>query len=158
MEEAEADIAYVDEVKDGLKIYTGLAGYGCSSTRAELAAGILALVAPKAVHIGTDSEAFLDKALYVLELCRKEANPKRAWTQRDGDLWMIFHIFALAKGLGSIRISKVTGHATETMIAEGKVRAKDKRGNDEADEAAERGIQNHGKVCYAWPAGLPAGT
>ncbi len=87
LEEAETNIAFVDEVEDGLKLYTGLAGYGCSSTRAELAAGILALTAPGPVHIGTDSKAFRDRALYVIDRCKRGKKPRRAWsTQRDGDL------------------------------------------------------------------------
>ena len=84
---SEGDIAYGEQCRGGLKLFTNLAGYGCSSTRAELAAGIVAIAANGPVHLGTDSKAFLDKAPYVLDLCRSGAEPKRPWNvQTDGDL------------------------------------------------------------------------
>ena len=43
------------------------------------------------------------------------------------------------RGLGSVRISKVKGHADEAMVRTGTVCGLDKLGNDGADEAAEFG-------------------
>ena len=43
------------------------------------------------------------------------------------------------RGLGSVRISKVKGHADEAMVRTGTVRGLDKLGNDGADEAADFG-------------------
>ena len=37
------------------------------------------------------------------------------------------------------RVSKVKGHADEEMVASGQVRALDKVGNDQADDAADHG-------------------
>ena len=43
----------------------------------------------------------------------------------------------LFQSASSVRVSKVKGHATEAMVAEGKVRKEDKDGNDAADIAAD---------------------
>ena len=85
--DAEIELTHIEQDGDGLKMYTALAGYGGSSTRAELAAGIVAIASSRPVHLGTDSKAFRDKALYVLRLCKDRTAPKRAWgTHTDGDL------------------------------------------------------------------------
>ena len=55
-------------------LYTPIGGYTCSSTRTELAAAIIALVANGPVHIGTDSQAFLEKAQWILGHLRKGKN------------------------------------------------------------------------------------
>ena len=39
----------------------------------------------------------------------------------------------------SVKISKVKGHATNAMVADGRVRREDKEGNDAADIAADFG-------------------
>ena len=44
-----------------------------------------------------------------------------------------------ALGERSVKVSKVRGHATDVMVAEGKVRREDKDGNDAADVAADFG-------------------
>ena len=46
-----------------------------------------------------------------------------------------------AKGHKAVRTTKVKGHATDAMIEEGLVRKEDKKGNDEADEAAGKGAK-----------------
>ena len=38
-----------------------------------------------------------------------------------------------------MKASKVKGHATEEMVEQGKVRRKDKEGNDISDEGADKG-------------------
>ena len=43
------------------------------------------------------------------------------------------------RGLDTVRISKVKGHADEDMVLHGRVRREDKSGNDPADEAADFG-------------------
>ena len=49
-----------------------------------------------------------------------------------------------AKGKHAIKITKVKGHATEEMVVAGKVLKQDKEGNDASDEAADRGVEQHG--------------
>ena len=57
----------------------------------------------------------------------------------DGDLLFLIEKMLRIRGLGSVRVSKVKGHADETMVRAGTVRGLDKLGNDEADEAADFG-------------------
>ena len=44
-----------------------------------------------------------------------------------------------ARGLDTIRVTKVKGHATEADVEQGRVRLEDKLGNAEADTAADLG-------------------
>ena len=67
---AEQEMAHWEPTSEGLRIYTKVGGFGGSSTRTELAAGILALSAYGGVHIGSDSRAFVDKANQYIELIR----------------------------------------------------------------------------------------
>ena len=95
----EKDLAYHDQLSHGLMLYTPIGGYTGSSTRTELAAAILAVVANGPVHIGTDSQAFHDKALHVLGRLRKgKANCTKWQLVSDGDLWQQFELAAKAKG------------------------------------------------------------
>ena len=57
----------------------------------------------------------------------------------DGDLLFLIGSMLRIRGLGSVRISKVKGHADEAMVRTGAVRGLDKLGNDGADEAADFG-------------------
>ena len=78
-------------------------------------------------------------------MIKDQRKPKRPWsTQKDGALWKIFNEMEKIKGAGSIRISKVKGHATEKNIQDGTSTLKDKKGNDRADSAADEGAP--GKV------------
>ena len=82
--------------------------WGGSSTRTELAAGIIAIAAQGPVHIGTDSSAFEEKAKWVLGMIDEGRKTNRPWeTQKDGDLCKMFHDFAKIKGGHAIKISKV---------------------------------------------------
>ena len=91
---------YVDE---GTSRCGPMAGFRTSSTRNELAGGILALLVPSPVHIASDSRGFFEKANYLIgaaELwilsygteihsCRNPCG--RVWgLQVDGVLWEIF--------------------------------------------------------------------
>ncbi len=57
----------------------------------------------------------------------------------DGDLLACIDRMVRYRSARSIRVSKVKGHATDLMVAEGKVRREDKDGNDAADVAANFG-------------------
>ena len=76
--EAELTISKVIDMptclSSGIGLARILAGRFGSSTRAEIAGGILHLLAPGPAHIGTDSQAFLSKAKQVLDYpCRTSA-------------------------------------------------------------------------------------
>jgi hypothetical protein len=102
-------------------LFTPIGGYGGSSTRTELAAAIVAIVANGPVHIGTDSQAFIDKASDILHKLRTGKRIKYNWkTLSDGDLWEHFTHAAIAKGPKSIRPTKVKGHVSAQQVSTGK--------------------------------------
>ena len=99
LSDAEADAAVVDALADGLSLQTNLGGYGGSSTRAEVAAGILALGSTCPTHIGTDSASFLAKATHIHHLILTNKAPRRPWSlQVDGDLWHTYWLHAKSNG------------------------------------------------------------
>ena len=57
----------------------------------------------------------------------------------DGDLLFLIERMLHIRGLNTVRISKVKGHADEALVRAGAVRGLDKLGNDGADEAADFG-------------------
>ena len=87
-----ASIALPIDVPDGQvgHMCAGLlVGQLGSSTRAEIAGGVAALLQPFPVNVGTDSEAFLCKATQILE--KPEVQPRKPFPmQHDGDLWQFF--------------------------------------------------------------------
>ena len=102
-----ASIALPIDVADGQAghMYSGLlVGQLGSSTRAEIAGGIAALLQPFLVHIGTDSEAFLCKATQILE--NPDLQPSKPFQmQHDGDLWQTFTQLVVDRGANSIAMS-----------------------------------------------------
>ena len=96
---------------------------------------ILALQALMPAHLGIDN----------LNVCNNVAGILRCWAGSpftictDGDLLACISSMVRFWGRASIRASKVKGHATEAMIADGRVRREDKEGNDAADTAADFG-------------------
>ena len=58
---------------------------------------------------------------------------------KDGDLLVLIERMLHLRGLDTVRITKVKGHADEGMVLQGRVREVDRLGNDAADEAAEFG-------------------
>ena len=143
---AETELAQHVQHTDGLSLHTPIGGLSGSSTRTELAAAILAIVANGPVHIGTDSQAFLDRAVKVIEGVRRHRKRKRNWQLvSDGDLWFHFEQAVKAKGWKSIRLSKVKGHVTQAQVDDGLFMQMDKDGNDKADEAADVAVSLHGE-------------
>ena len=146
LSEAEFEIAMQEQQEKGVRLRTSLPGFGSSSTRDEIAAGIIALASSIPVNIGSDSQAFIDKGNAVIRLARQKMQPKKPWgSPKDGDLWSIFHKFVLHRGWGSVRLTKVKGHSTEEQVRKGQVSPKDKDGNDKADEAAKDAMRLHGE-------------
>ena len=104
--------------------------------RAELWCIILALQASDGVHLGVDNLGVVRHVGRMLDdklpSCPFELLP-------DGDLLFLIHRMLCIRVLGSVRISKVKGHADEAMVRACTVRGLDKLGNDGADEAADFG-------------------
>ncbi len=143
---SEQELAYYQVLEGGVMLFTPIGGYHGSSTRTELAAAIVALMANGPIHIGTDSKAFMDKAIDILYKLRSDLPIKLNWkTMSDGDLWEHFTKAAEAKGPNSINITKVKGHVTTQQILDNIYRDVDKQGNDRADKAAEIAVNTHGE-------------
>ena len=142
----EWDAAKEEQTGEGAKLHSALGGFGGSSTRIEIVAGILACAADQAVHVGSDSQAFVQKANATIKMIKEGREPKKSWkVQVDGDLWEMFVQTVKAKGHQAIRVSWVKGHATKEMVNKGKVLARDKEGNDMADLVADQGVAMFGK-------------
>jgi len=146
--DAEHEIAYCVQKDEGTMLYTAIGGFAGSSTRAELAAGLVAIMSDGPVHIGSDSKVFVDEAKRLLKLLRKGTQHahRRPWsTINDGDLWQHFFRALKAKGHDSVNITWVKGHATREHVRKGISTEEQLVGNDKADKAADVGTAVHGK-------------
>ena len=125
----------------GVAICGPMQGQRGSSTRGEIGAGIMGLYAPRAIHQASDSMAYVGKANQILDGSYYRRRRVKPWAlQNDGDLWEHFEKAVTAKGRSSVRISWTKGHATNDHIAAGVTTESKKKGNDKADQIADRGI------------------
>ena len=104
--------------------------------RAEMWGVVLALQTSRAVHLGVDN---LGVVRHVDRLLRGSRGPKPFELVNDGDLLLLLECMLNRRGLDTVRISKVKGHADDAMVQHGQVRREDRLGNDAADEAADFG-------------------
>ena len=97
---------------------------------------VLALQATNAVHLGFDN---LNVVRYVGRLLDGLSTIRPFELVDDGDL--IIHIRKLLsiRGCDTVCISEVKGHADESLVRNGQVRALDRYDNSRADEAADFG-------------------
>ena len=102
LSEGEQQLAHHKASEDGIRLCTPIGGYAGSSTRTELAAGILAISAHGPVHIGSDSQVFVDGANQILSDLGQGIETHPNWKlTADGDLWEHFYIAAKgSKGIG----------------------------------------------------------
>jgi ribonuclease HI len=148
LSDSELSISHFQQKEDGLQLFTSIGGFGGSSTRCELAAGILALCANGPVHVASDSEAFVDMANSIVCDLRSGVDPEdwRPFKLRsDGDLWAHFTKVVRAKGFDTVAFTWVKGHATDEHVRAGITTATHKHGNFVADQVADIGTQLHGK-------------
>ena len=69
---------------------------------------------------------------------------------KEGDLLATIHSMLSLRGFGTVKVSKVKGHATRAMVASGDVRLEDLIGNNGADAAADLGrLSQHDDVITA---------
>ena len=108
----------------------------CRLQRAELWGVILALQANDGVHLGLIIWGVVRHVGRILD-GRPPSRPFELLP--DSDLLFLIERMLRIRGLDSVRISKVNGHADEAMVRTGTVRGLDKLGNDGADEAADFG-------------------
>ena len=104
--------------------------------RAELWGVILALQANDGVHLGVYN---LGVVRHVGRILDGKLSSRPFELLPDGDLLFLIERMLRIRGLESVRISKVKGHADEAMVRTGTVRGSVKLGNDGADEAAHVG-------------------
>ena len=107
-----------------------------SVQRAEMWGVILALQTSRAVHLGVDNLGVVRHVGRILSGCR---GPKSFELVNDGDLLLLIDRMIQQRGVDTVCISKVKGHADDGMVLHGQVRREDKLGNDAADEAADFG-------------------
>ena len=132
--------------EDGVRLYAKIGGHSGSSTRIEIAAGIIAASANGPVHSGSDSEVFVQKAKCIIEHIHKGHVNRCNWKLvSDGDLLEHFYEVVKAKGAQAINITWVKGHAIDKHVEKGITTEVNKEGNHIADEVADLGTALHGK-------------
>ena len=102
--------------------------------RAEFWGVVLALQATNAVHLGVDN---LNVVRQVGRLLDGLSSVRPLELVDDGDLIILIRKLLSIRGEGTVCISKVKGHADESLVRCGQVRALDRYGNSRADEAAD---------------------
>ncbi len=137
--DGEDHIANTHQVDEGVKMWGCITGQKASSTRAELAAGILTILGPGPIHQGTDSKSYMVGAMNILQ--RKTKRKQKPWSLRtDGDLWQLWERAAISKGLHAINISWFKGHAQQEHIDKELATEESKEANDIADAVADLGV------------------
>ena len=125
----------LDIGSDATRIFSMVPGSLQSVQRAEYWGAILAIQAFMPVHVGIDNK----------NVCNAIGKILHGWSGppfalcTDGDLLAAIDSMIRKRSARSVKVSKVKGHATDRMVAEGKVRREDKEGNDAADVAADFG-------------------
>ena len=84
-----------------------------SVQRAEMWGVVLALQSSRAVHLGVDNLGVVRHVDRLLRGCR---GPKPFELVNDGDLLLLIEHMLNRRGLDTVRISKVKGHADDAMV------------------------------------------
>ena len=121
---------------DGCRVIVSVPGPLQSVQRAELWGVILALQACTPVFVGVDNKNVVN---HVGNLLSRRWKGRPFPLVKDGDLLRIIDDMIRVRGYDTVRVCKVKGHATEDMVARGRVRREDMVGNNLADEAADLG-------------------
>ena len=94
------------------------------------------------MHQATDSRSYCDKVNRLLN--GERLTLRKPWgIQTDGDLWEIMEQVIRLKGIGSLRVTWVKGHASQEHFEVKLSSPFLKRGNDKADLLADRGVTSH---------------
>ena len=109
----------------------------CSlSKRAELWSVILALQASCGVHLGVDN---LNVVRPVGRLLDGSPRARPFEILKDGDLLCLVDRMLQLRGVDTVKISKVKGHADDGVVLDGRVQDLDRLGNNAADDPADFG-------------------
>ena len=95
---------------------------------------ILALQSSDAVHLGVDK---LSVVRHVGRLLDGHRGSVPFELVKDGDLLLLVERVLRLRGLDTVRINKVEGHADQSMVLDGRVREIDRLGNNAGDGAAD---------------------
>ena len=111
----------------------------------ELRCGVsfLALQSSSAVHLEVDNLGVVRHVGRLLDGCPSYTLFELV---NDGDLLLLVDRMLHLRGLDTVRISKVKGHADEDMVLNGRVQEVDRLGNNAADEAADFGRRRVGNA------------
>ena len=101
--------------------------------RAEMWGVILALQSSSAVHLGVDNLG----VRHVGRLLDGHRGSVPFELVKDGDLLLLLERMLHLRGLDTVRITKVEGHADESMVLDGRDREVGRFGNDAVDEGAD---------------------
>ena len=88
------------------------------------------------MHLGVDN---LNVVRHVGRLLDGGLGARPFEIVKDGDLLYLIDRILQLRGLDTVKISKVKGHADDGMVFDGRVRDLDRLGNKAADEAADFG-------------------
>ena len=97
---------------------------------------ILALQSCSAIHLGVDN---LGVVRHVGRLLDGHCGSVPFELVNDGDFPLLIQRMLHLRGLDTVPITKVKGHAGDAVVLDGRVREDDRLGNDAADEAADFG-------------------
>ena len=117
-------------------IFSGVLGPVQSVQRAEYWGVILALQAYSGIHIGIDNMNVLRG---VAALLSQGVTRTPLPLVKDGDRLATIQSMLCLRGMDTVKVSKVKGHATQAMVDNGDVRLEDLVGNNGADAAADLG-------------------
>lgn len=139
----ESQVSFVEDSanNDGTALLAALPGSFFSSTRAEIAGGILAALRPASVHLGVDSKAFADVAKTIIAhkgLVQHWRKPIGLY--KDGDLLIFFARLVMQRGASHTMVSWHKGHANATHLKAGTATADSLQHNPQADRAAKLSI------------------
>ena len=112
-----------------------------SVQRAEMWGVILALQSSGAVHLGIDN---LGVVRHVGRLLYGHPGSVPFELVKEGDLLLLIERMLRLRGVDTVRVTKVKGHADEGVVLDGRVREIDRLGNNAADEAADLGRRRVG--------------
>ena len=119
---------------------------------------ILALQSSGVVHLGVDN---LNVVRHVGRLLDGRIGSSLVELVNDGDLLLLIERMLQQRGLDTVRITKVKGHADDGMVLDARVRSQGRVGSDASDEAADFGLRrvdhafivagrNLSAVCGRW--------
>ena len=139
---------HVDGVRPGGEVsscrgFCSVPGPLQSVQRAEMWGVILALQSSGAVHLGVDN---LGVVRHVGRLLDGHHGSVLCELVKDGELLLLIVRMLRLGGFGTVRVTKIEGHADESMVLDGRVREVDRLGNDAADEAADFGQRRVGNA------------